>query len=956
MSSNPSIFTSPAIDQLPLVGHELVEELRAGKHLVVGAPGSGKTMLLRQLVKHIEELGAKPEEILVLTPNRASASKLRDAIALDSKKPSSTPRARSLASFAYQQHRAIKPDLKLFSGSQQQAVLEDLIATSPNAPWGFDLLTVRLQGFVQELRDLITICIEFQLGENQLGELADKYPAKQFEIAMELLPKYLHKLEEVGALDVSQLVAASPTETEAKFVLVDDAQDISRAGLQLISAISKDKNLVLFGDPDSSVLGFRSGLSDGFMAFFPQNKKHFLTPRNQFDFELGKLASKLPPLLAGPQRHLGQAEAKLESRLFVNQVAEADWLAAQIRRSRLESDLEFSDIAVVARTRVQLEQIASQLSSRMVPVHIVGAQLALRDQYLARSILELAQLAFDLPDSTLIPQVLQSSVVGLDAIGVRRLMRQLASMPENQGKTKDQILLEALEIGTEPASFELRKLNRLAELIREVRGLADGTAHELVSKIFENGDSKSLQAVAKGRTEPALSANRDLDSALELFAAAIRFDQREGKTAAEFVSLQLSQAVPEDSLAPIGLRDAVQLATASQLIDKRYELVFIPRLQDGIWPNLRPRTSLLGAQSLAAFLDGRVDSPLEPTRGELDDEIRLFYKSIGTANRQVYLSAMSSVEEQPSQFFELLRLEPEMQQVAIDFDLRRLVGRYRKQLAQGDLSVAPRLAALALLGVAGAHPDGWQGLLPVSTNDSLAGDKDLIRFSPSRLDAFESCPLHWFIDNFGGDGSGFEASLGTLLHEALEMARNGQEVAGYLESNWHTLEFETQWLAAAQKRKAVNMAAALGEYLQSADRLVQAEQKFELTIGKLQIVGKIDRVEESADGSIQVVDLKTGRVPTQSQVDGHRQLAVYQLAMRQLGHEVSGGRIVAVGDQKLKILQQGKLEGETESEILNLLQRVVDGAGGSQFSASISSHCQGDENCQLLLTKAVTHG
>ena len=170
------------------------------------------------------------------------------------------------------------------------------------------------------------------------------------------------------------------------------------------------------------------------------------------------------------------------------------------------------------------------------------------------------------------------------------------------------------------------------------------------------------------------------------------------------------------------------------------------------------------------------------------------------------------------------------------------------------------------------------------------------------------------------------------------------------------MEFETQWLAAAQKRKAVNMAAAIGEYLQSADRLVQAEQKFELTIGKLQIVGKIDRVEEGADGSIQVVDLKTGRVPTQSQVDGHRQLAVYQLAMRQLGHEVSGGRIVAVGDQKLKIMQQGKLEGETESEILNLLQRVVDGAGGSQFNASISSHCQGDENCQLLLTKAVTHG
>jgi superfamily I DNA/RNA helicase/RecB family exonuclease len=956
VSSQQTIFQASKNVALPADSSPLLEILTSGQHAVIGAPGSGKTTLLRQVVRAIENLGVPPEEILVLTPSRLGASRLRDLLALDSHQASSGPRARSITSFAFMQQLGQNPDLKLFTGSQQQAVLRELIDSSPGAPWGFDRLTVSLQGFVQEVRDLLTICLEHQITVAELKAVTEKYPTSKLEVAIDLLPRYLATLKEKDTLDASQLVASSPAVTEAKYLLIDDAQDLSRAGLALIKRLAEGRNLVLFGDPDASVLGFRLGVSEGYLASFTDCLKHYLEPRSKFDLELAKFSSKLPPQLAGRQRHQGQYQAKVTAQYFLNQVAEADWLASEIRRSRLEQNLDFSQIAVVARTRTQLEQIAAQLSSRSVPVKIVGAQLALRDQYLARSILDTAQLAFGEPNARAVVEVLQSSVFGLDAIAVRRLTRQLAALEQFEGRTKDQLLLEALELGVEPTSFEMRKLNQLAELLRRIKGLADASAHELVTEIYRSIDSKKLQALARGRTEPAFAANRDLDAALELFAAAIRFDQREGGTASEFISQQLTQSVPEDSLAPIGLRDAVQLTTASQLIDQRFELVFIPRLQDGIWPNLRPRTSLLGAQSLAAFLDGRLESPLLPIKSELNDEIRLIYKAIGAANSKVYLSAMTSFEEQPSQFFEMLRLEPGLNQDAISFDLRRLVGEYRRRLAAGEVELAPKLASLALVGVPGAHPDQWQGLLPPSTSEALYKGEESIRFSPSRLDAFEACPLHWFIQNFGGDGSGFEASLGTLLHEALELARDEKELVNFVESNWHSLEFETAWQSTGQKRKALNMAAAIGEYLNQAGQLVQAEQKFELQIGRLQIVGKIDRVERDAEGNVQVVDLKTGKVPTQAQVDSHRQLAVYQLAMRQLGHEVTGGRIVAVGDQKLKVIQQQKLDGELESKILELLEAVSQGAGGSEFEASVSSHCSGDESCQILITKAVTHG
>jgi RecB family exonuclease len=259
--------------------------------------------------------------------------------------------------------------------------------------------------------------------------------------------------------------------------------------------------------------------------------------------------------------------------------------------------------------------------------------------------------------------------------------------------------------------------------------------------------------------------------------------------------------------------------------------------------------------------------------------------------------------------------------------------------------------------VPGANPAGWQGLLPISTNEPLVIDGEDIRFSPSRLSAFEKCPVHWFIQNFGGDGSGFEASLGTLLHAALEVSSSESELAAFVESNWHTLEFEASWQSSGQKRKALNMVAALGEYLRSAGQLVTAEQKFEVKIGRLVIAGKIDRVERDESGGLRVVDLKTGKPPSVQEVTAHRQLAVYQLAVReQYGEKMAGGRIVAVGDQRLKVLDQPEISGEFEAEVLELLKRVEDGAGGNSFLAEVADHCNEDANCQLLISKVVTNG
>jgi superfamily I DNA/RNA helicase/RecB family exonuclease len=956
---NNQVFANGAAHASSDLTFRFLTEISSGQHIVLGAPGSGKTTALGQLVSQLEQT-IDPSSILVLTPTRQSATRLRDLLALASKRPTTSPRAQSVTGYAFGRLAESNPQIRLLSGAMQQSILRDLVEKSPNSPWGYDIQTIGLQGFIQELRDLFAVCIENGLNTQWLLQKSQEFNHRGLTIAAELLPAYQEELARRGLVDPSQLIlsASQLPAPDYQWILVDDAQDFSKAGLALVQKLAKSANVALFGDPDSSVLGFRAGVVDGFVGEFAAARKHYLEPSSNFSQELSKLASKLPPQLAGPQRprpSLGQS--KVQTALFDNQVSEADWLASEIRQRRMREGLSWGDFAVVARTRTQLDQLASALAAREVPTVTLGTSQPLRDQPMARALLETAHLGLSRGDQNSVIEVLHSPIFGLDSIAIRRLKRQLAQQPDFHEVPSSDLLVAALEVEIEPSTPEFRKLGKLTALIQNVRSLAESSAHELLSAVWSIVDHSALQVLAKGSSEVALSANRSLDSVLELFAAAQRFDANQLGTASDFVVTQLDQAVPEDSLAAKGLRPAVQLTTAAGLSDRSYQVVLLPRLQDGIWPNLRPRSSLLGANSLSGYLNGKVAQPTLPVRSELDDEIRLFYKAIGAARSEVIITAMVSQEEQPSQFFEMLGLSPERIQQAISFDLRRLVGSYRRALASGDQSVAPLLAALALLQVPGAHPAGWQGLLPISTNEPLVVEGEDIRFSPSRLSAFEKCPVHWFIQNFGGDGSGFEASLGTLLHAALEVSTSEVELESFVESNWHTLEFEATWQSSGQKRKALNMVAALGEYLRSAGELVSAEQKFEVKIGRLVIAGKIDRVERDASGGLRVVDLKTGKPPGVQEVTTHRQLAVYQLAVKeQYGEPLAGGRIVAVGDQRLKVLDQPEISGEFEAEILELLKRVEQGAGGNSFVAEIADHCGEDSNCQLLISKVVTNG
>ena len=112
----------------------------------------------------------------------------------------------------------------------------------------------------------------------------------------------------------------------------------------------------------------------------------------------------------------------------------------------------------------------------------------------------------------------------------------------------------------------------------------------------------------------ARRAHRDLDSICALFDAAARAEEtRDHVGVREFLATLVAQQIPADTLAERGARGAaVRLLTAHRAKGLEWRLVVVAHVQQDGWPDLRRRSSILGADRIGT--DGLVP-PTSAARG-----------------------------------------------------------------------------------------------------------------------------------------------------------------------------------------------------------------------------------------------------------------------------------------------------------------------------------------------------
>jgi len=1020
-------------------------EMRAGSGpvVLVGAPGSGKTTaLVEAVVARVERDGVPPDAVLVLAATRTAAATLRDRITARLARTVTEPLARTPHSYAFgllRRARALdgEPPPRLISGPEQDRVLADLLAghaegvvAGPAWPAALGEEVRVLRGFRDELRDLLMRAVERGLAPEDLQALGRRHRRPDWVAAAAVLGEYLDvtALATPGSYDPAGIVDAAtvlldvdPQTLDAeraarRLVVVDDAHETTAATHRLLDRIAGDgRDLILAGDPDAATQGFR-GARPQLLA---EASRRWTTARGtpapvlvlptvyrqgeRLRAVTARVAERIGS--AGVHRHrratsadgfgaAGRPRGTAEVHVLGGQAQEGAYVAGRLRRMHLEERIPWSRMAVVVRSARGTEPLRRALTAAGVPVAVPTAQLPVRDEPAVVPLRLALRTVLDPPSLTpeTAVELLGGPFGGVDAVALRRLRQALREqeLQSGGGRGSDALLVEAL---THPGTLLLldpwvaRGAQRVAVVLaagREAAAQPGATAETVLWRLWESaGLADAWRRTALAGGAPGERADRDLDAVTTLFETAARYvDRMPYAGPAGFLAFLEGQDLPADTLAeraPDG--EAVALVTAQGAAGREWDVAAVVGVQEGSWPDLRLRSSLLGAQVLADLVDGRTDLVDGRTdlaagrhlaaqrRAVLDDELRLFHVAVSRARRHLLVTAVRSEDELPSPFLDLVDPLPDdcdgvrpFTEVPRSMTLPALVAELRADVTDPDVpagrreAAARQLARLARAGVPGAHPDDWSGLAPPTSDAPLHPDGEQVSVSPSKVEQFERCALRWVLESAGGTAASSTAqTVGTLVHELAAEVPDGDlaELVERLDARIARLGLGTGWVGERERERARTMVRKFAEHVRRSGReLVAVEQDVHVEVGRAAVRGQVDRLERDAEGRLVVVDLKTGRSqPTQAELPRHAQLGVYQLAIELGGFEAvapgerrsGGAELVQLGTatKGVGVQPQPALTADAEPGWAHeLVENVAEGMAGNRFPATGNGLCR----------------
>jgi len=820
-------------------------------------------------------------------------------------------------------------------------------------------------------------------------------------------------------------------------VFVDEYQDTDPAQEELLGALAgRGRDLVVVGDPDQSIYAFR-GADVSCLLRFPERFPTVTggpapTVALQVSRRAGSgllrhsraLTARIPtPGLDAPRRaeHRaltaapGRPEGGAEIRLYSTAAAEASAIADLLRRAHLCDGVGWGEMAVLVRSGVRsLPVLRRSLVAAGVPIAVAADELPVaRDPAVAPLLLALRCAADPTALTTEAARLLLTSPLGrASPSDLRRLGRALRAVERAAYAAPDRDvpapgrplptdqpqplrLPQSSAVLLRRAVADPRELilidDRTAEPARRVSALvgraaeilaAGGAAEGALWAIWDGSrwpHRLARESLAGGQSGRA--ADRDLDAVVALFEALARLEERQPRAGVAVLLDELeSQEIPSSSRAEGALATgAVRLLTAHRAKGLEWHLVVVAGVQDGSWPDLRRRGSLLDADRLS-----RHELLPAPTATSLlSDERRLFYVAITRARERLVLTAVQSEDdagERPSRFLaELdLPLPPVTEAAPPLLSMHSLVGRLRRATVDVNRPEPVRQAAVAELArlaapgadgrprVAAAHPDSWWGLVADTPGVAPVRPPDEpVALSGSAVSGYATCPLAWFLDREARAkaASTTAQGFGLVVHVLARLVAEGRlppeldPLLERLDQVWGSLGFSARWESDRERRQA---AAALAGFLQwsaaNPRRHLASEAAVDVVVAGARLRGSIDRLEQATDGRVHVVDFKTAaKKPPLAAVQADPQLAMYQIAVREGGVRgipdggkptLGGAELVQLRDRlagdRPSVQEQAPLVGEDSGGgwADELLARTVTGVLAEQFPARRNERCE----------------
>ena len=404
-------------------GQRRAVEYGEGPLLIVAGPGSGKTMVLTERVRHLVGSGkASPEEILCLTFTDKAAGEMRKRLELFGTDTSNMDVV-TFHSFA----KKVLEDNELDTGLDTSGgVIEkaEAVVWAINHIDDFGLENVEVgnnaPGLMRTIMDGISAFAKALLTPDDIDQYVNKTSPGKSEDEKEQLESladlsrvyraYQEFKRDKRVIDYDDMVAETIRLLEKKpsicrryrgaykHILVDELQDNNLAQFRLVKLLADGGNVTGVGDEDQSIYSFQgayAGIFADFEGSFEGTHRENLTTNYRSTENIVRVTNDWMRNKAGTRSKIlrsasGQDGEKITVAECNNEQAEAEYVADQIgKMAGLPSDgrtgtgagrfCDYRDIAILTRRKIDGEKFEEALAERGIPARYIGSADLLYD-------------------------------------------------------------------------------------------------------------------------------------------------------------------------------------------------------------------------------------------------------------------------------------------------------------------------------------------------------------------------------------------------------------------------------------------------------------------------------------------------------------------------------------------------------------------------------------------------
>ncbi len=579
-----------------------------GPLLLLAGAGSGKTRVITHRIGYLIRRGIAPGDILAVSFTNKAADEMRERVA----RLTGKERAKDvyLSTFHSLGADILRQDIDHLGFKRPYTILDqgDQVAVVKEAIHEMDLDPDKV-----DPRSVLSLISRAKMAFCEPAELDELRHNPMMPFAQRIFQRYRSALRGLNAVDFDDLICLpvvlfqNHEEVRQKwasrfhFVMVDEYQDTNHTQLLFLDELVKDhQNICVVGDDDQSIYGFRGAVAENILEFehrFDETRVIKLEQNYRSTSNILRAANHLIAHNAiRKDKELWSAQGNGPPLRWVqcaDDREEAEFVAAEIERIKLNRGLQYRDFAILYRVNPQARPFEEALRTFGIPYTIVGGT-EFFDRKEVKDFIAYLKACLNPNDEVNLRRVVNVPPRGIGPTLLERISdfahhNDLTFLKALRAIGKDHSLIERL--GPTAAS-KIRHLVHRLDTYRQRFQTAEKQGEPLaeVGRAFLK--ELRLEEHLKNIEKNPKRARRRISNLLDVLGSLQRFEELEGGTLRgylERISLDRSYEA-EDAEQAAG----VKLLTLHSSKGLEFPAVFFVGMEEGLMPHERSSDSVEG--------------------------------------------------------------------------------------------------------------------------------------------------------------------------------------------------------------------------------------------------------------------------------------------------------------------------------------------------------------------------